>query len=62
MMWLGNIILWNQFTDSTGVKFVHKTKTKHDMDKISVIDNNCTLLYVPWAYMKHVDYAHRFTG
>ena len=37
MMWLGNIItMWNQYTDSPGVKFVHETKTKHNMDKISV--------------------------
>ena len=43
MMWLGNIALWNQYTDSMGVNFVHKAKTKHDMDKISVKDDNFTL-------------------
>ena len=29
-----------------GVKFVHETETKYDMDKISVKDDNFTLLYV----------------
>ena len=33
-MWLGNIItMWNQYTDSIGVKFVHEAKTKQDSDK-----------------------------
>ena len=45
-----------------GVKFVHETKIKHDMDKISLKDGNFTLLYVRLAYMKHVNYAHRFPG
>ena len=31
--------MWNQYSDSMGGKFVHETKTKHDMDKISVKDN-----------------------
>ena len=47
MMWLGNIVYWYQYTDSTGVKYVHKTKTKHNnTDKISVKDDaNAIILH-----------------
>ena len=47
-MWLWNIItMWNMYNDSTGVKFVHETETKHDVDKISVKDDNFILFYEP---------------
>ena len=26
-MWLGNITMWNQYTDTTGVEFVNDMKT-----------------------------------
>ena len=60
-MWLGNILnTWNQYTDSTGGEIFTQNKDKHDMDIISVKDDNFTLLYVQLAYTKHVNYAHRF--
>ena len=42
-MWLGNTI-WNKYTDSTAVKFVHvKFETKYRHEKKSLKDDNFTL-------------------
>ena len=48
MMWLGNIIMWNQYTDSTGAESCTQNKDKMTLTKFhSGQYQNFTLLHMP---------------